>query len=71
MKVDRLNIGVMTALKQGQHEEDTRDGMDISICVFKEGSQEMLFAGSLCPLILIRKGVLNKDTATVSLSEAI
>ncbi|MCK6639943.1 MAG: serine/threonine-protein phosphatase [Bacteroidia bacterium] len=50
----------MTALKQGQHEEDSRDGMDIAICVFKENSKEMLFAGALRPLVMIRKGVLVK-----------
>ena len=58
--LNRLNTGVMTALKQGLHEEDTRDGMDISICVFTEGSREMLFAGALRPLILIRGGALTK-----------
>lgn len=58
--LNRLNIGVMTALKQGLHEEDTRDGMDISICVFKENSPEMLFAGALRPLILVRKGIVSK-----------
>lgn len=58
--LNRLNKGVMVALKQGQHEEDTRDGMDIAICVFKDGSNELQFAGALRPLVLIRKGVLTK-----------
>jgi ligand-binding sensor domain-containing protein/serine phosphatase RsbU (regulator of sigma subunit) len=58
--LNRLNIGVMTALKQGQHEEDSRDGMDIAICSFRESSNEMLFAGALRPLVMIRKGVLIK-----------
>lgn len=58
--LNRLNTGVMTALKQGQHEEDSRDGMDIAICVFKEGSREMHFAGALRPLIMIRNGMLSK-----------
>lgn len=59
--LNRLNTGVMTALKQGQHEEDTRDGMDIAICVFQENSHELHFAGALRPLILIRNnGTLTK-----------
>ena len=58
--LNRLNSGVMTALKQGQHEEDTRDGMDISICVFTDESKEMLYAGALRPLILIHKGIISK-----------
>ncbi len=59
--LNRLNKGVMAALKQGQHgEEDTRDGMDIAICVFTDGSRELKFAGALRPLVLIRKGVLTK-----------
>lgn len=58
--LNRLNIGVMTALKQGQHEEDSRDGMDIAICVFTDNSREMHFAGALRPLVLIRNGILTK-----------
>ena len=58
--LNRLNAGVMTALKQGLHEEDTRDGMDISICVFTDESREMLYAGALRPLILIHKGIISK-----------
>lgn len=59
--LNRLNKGVMAALKQGQHgEEDTRDGMDIAICVFTEGSSELRFAGALRPLVLIRNGELKK-----------
>jgi ligand-binding sensor domain-containing protein/serine phosphatase RsbU (regulator of sigma subunit) len=60
--LNRLNKGVMAALKQGQHgEEDTRDGMDIAICVFTEGSRELKFAGALRPLVVVRKnGTLEK-----------
>lgn len=60
--LNRLNKGVMTALKQGQHgDEDTRDGMDIAICVFTEGSRELKFAGALRPLVIVRKdGTLEK-----------
>lgn len=58
--LNRLNTGVMTALKQGQHEEDSRDGMDIAICVFKDQSRELLFAGALRPLIMVRNGMLSK-----------
>lgn len=59
--LNRLNQGVMIALKQGLHEEDPKDGMDIAICVFREGSRELQFAGALRPLILIkRNGTLQK-----------
>ena len=58
--LNRLNAGVMAALKQGQHEEDSRDGMDIAICAFPENSRELHFAGALRPLILIRQGHLSK-----------
>jgi ligand-binding sensor domain-containing protein/serine phosphatase RsbU (regulator of sigma subunit) len=59
--LNRLNMGVMAALKQGLHgDEDTRDGMDIAICVFAEGSRELKFAGALRPLVLVRKGIITK-----------
>lgn len=58
--LNRLHAGVQIALKQGHHEEDSRDGMDIAICVFKEGTKELHFAGALRPLIMIRNGMLSK-----------
>ncbi len=58
--LNHLNEGVRAALKQDHHEQDTTDGMDIAICSFDLERKEILFAGALRPLIVIRKGLLSK-----------
>lgn len=55
-----LNEGVRAALKQDQHDQDTTDGMDIGIISYDVSKKEILFAGALRPLIVIRKGLLSK-----------
>lgn len=55
-----LNIGVRAALKQDHNEQDTTDGMDIAICCFDTVRKEVLYAGALRPLIVIRKSLLTK-----------
>ncbi|HLG03215.1 MAG TPA: two-component regulator propeller domain-containing protein, partial [Bacteroidia bacterium] len=58
--LNRLNNGVRSALKQDHSDQDTTDGMDIAVCVHDRNKNEMLFAGALRPLILIRKGLMSK-----------
>ncbi len=58
--LNSLNEGVRAALKQDQHEQDTTDGMDIGIISYDKDRKEILFAGALRPLIVIRKGLLSK-----------
>lgn len=58
--LNRLNDGVRAALKQDHHEQDTSDGMDIAICTIDTKRREVLFAGALRPLILVKRGLLSK-----------
>ncbi|MGL4596279.1 MAG: two-component regulator propeller domain-containing protein, partial [Bacteroidia bacterium] len=58
-----LNDGVRAALKQDQHldqDQDTADGMDIAICSIDIISGDVLFAGALRPLIVVRKDEIEK-----------
>ncbi len=55
--LNQLNDGVISALRQ--NENDTHDGMDISLCVFDLQNMELTFAGANRPLWLIR----NNDVA--------
>jgi ligand-binding sensor domain-containing protein/serine phosphatase RsbU (regulator of sigma subunit) len=55
-----LNKGVRAALKQDQQDQDSTDGMDIAVCSIDKSKNELLFAGALRPLIMIRNGVLSK-----------
>jgi ligand-binding sensor domain-containing protein/serine phosphatase RsbU (regulator of sigma subunit) len=58
--LNSLNDGVRSALKQDQHEQDTTDGMDIGIISYDKVKKEILFAGALRPLIVVKKGILSK-----------
>ncbi|HET6991474.1 MAG TPA: triple tyrosine motif-containing protein, partial [Bacteroidia bacterium] len=58
--LNALNEGVRAALKQDQHEQDTTDGMDIGIISYDQAKKEILFAGALRPLIVVKKGLLSK-----------
>jgi ligand-binding sensor domain-containing protein/serine phosphatase RsbU (regulator of sigma subunit) len=48
-----LDKGVQYSLKQ--NETDTKDGMDIALCVFDPEKQTMEFSGAMRPMYLVRK----------------
>ncbi|HOZ83367.1 MAG TPA: SpoIIE family protein phosphatase [Bacteroidia bacterium] len=54
--LDALNEGIINSLKQ--HESETHDGMDISICSFDTKNMSLEFAGANRPLWLIRNDEL-------------
>ncbi len=54
--LDQLNAGIIHALKQKENESS--DGMDISICTFDFNKNELLFAGANRPLWMIRNNEL-------------
>ncbi|HLG02125.1 MAG TPA: PAS domain S-box protein, partial [Bacteroidia bacterium] len=56
--LDYLNAGIQHTLNQYKSVGELRDGMDISLCVFEEGSRKMQFAGAVNPLYVIRDGML-------------
>ena len=51
-----LNAGVIASLKQ--NENDTHDGMDVSLCTFDLTNNALTFAGANRPLWLVRKQIL-------------
>jgi len=54
--LDQLNIAVIESLKQSENESN--DGMDISICSFDLQRNELQYAGANRPLWLVRDGAL-------------
>lgn len=50
-----LHKGVKIALNQNAQEFERRDGMDITLCAFKNGSGEVQYAGANRPLWIYRK----------------
>jgi ligand-binding sensor domain-containing protein/serine phosphatase RsbU (regulator of sigma subunit) len=55
----QMNLGVRTALKQDQSDQDTTDGMDMIVCTFEKYNVQ--YAGALRPLVVVHaNGTLRK-----------
>lgn len=57
--LNQLRHNVITSLNQEGSETDTKDGMDISLCVYDFDNMMMQFAGAYNPLYMIREGELS------------
>lgn len=51
--LNQLHKGVQDALRQGQNEVNTNDGMDVSLIVINDITHEVMWAGANRPLITI------------------
>ncbi|MCE3229339.1 MAG: rsbU 6 [Bacteroidetes bacterium] len=59
--LNNLHKGVQEALRQGQNEIQTNDGMDVSIIAINNSTGEVKWAGANRPLLLINiQGVMEK-----------
>lgn len=58
--LDQLRIRVISALSN-DNEEKTKDGMDISLCVWDKKNGELMYAGANNPLWIIRNGDLGES----------
>jgi len=57
--LDLLRQNVITSLNQEGSETNTKDGMDMSICVYDFKEMTMEFAGAYNPMYMIRDGELS------------
>lgn len=57
--LNQLRHNVIVSLNQEGSETDTKDGMDISLCVFDFKKMMMQFSGAYNPLYMIRDGELS------------
>jgi ligand-binding sensor domain-containing protein/serine phosphatase RsbU (regulator of sigma subunit) len=53
--LDHLHRGVQKALRQGQNEINTNDGMDVSMITVNDEAREVKWAGANRPLVLINR----------------
>ena len=51
-----LDLGVVQALKQDDPKSKQSDGMDISICILDQSTQQLTFAGANNPLFYVQNG---------------
>lgn len=56
--LDALNEGLGASLHQADGESETKDGMDIAVCVVDEKAKTLQYAGAFNPLYLVRDGEL-------------
>jgi serine phosphatase RsbU (regulator of sigma subunit) len=59
----RLNEEVNRALKQTHEESQSRDGMDVAICMYDFSKNELQYAGANRPLYLVKDGALEEIKA--------
>lgn len=57
--LDHLRHNVITSLNKEGSETDTKDGMDISLCVYDFENMLMQFSGAYNPLYMIRDGQID------------
>ena len=52
--LSRLRDEIKKALRQNAEDSETKDGLDISLCVIEENKQSLQYAGAFNPLYVIR-----------------
>lgn len=58
--LNQLDKEVTEALRQGEDQSRSRDGMDLALCSLNIYEKKLRFAGAYRPLYLIREGQLNE-----------
>lgn len=61
--LDKLNLGVISTLKQKSKDSKSRDGMDINLCIIDTKNRKVNFAGAVNYLYIIRNKELIKLVA--------
>ncbi len=56
--LDELRKNVIEALHQTDFDSETKDGMDIALCILEEDNKKLQFAGAHNPLYLLRNNEL-------------
>lgn len=55
--LDQLRAKVISSLRQSvENEEDTKDGIDIALCIFDTQQNELHFCGAMRPIVIFRDG---------------
>jgi serine phosphatase RsbU (regulator of sigma subunit) len=62
--LEELRKDLKHALKQTGKEKETKDGLDIALCVTDEDTNKLEYSGAYNPLLIIRDGELKKIKAT-------
>lgn len=58
--LEKLHEGLVVALKKSEHESDTVDGMDITLCVIDKVKGQLTISATGRPFLLIRNGEVKR-----------
>ena len=61
--LDLLHQKVVQALKQDAIDTDSKDGMDIALCVIHKKSNKLAYAGACRPLVIVRRNEVQQIKA--------
>lgn len=61
--LDKLRRNIVTSLHQTGKEGESKDGMDIALCVINHATNTLQYSGAYNPLLLIRNGELHEYKA--------
>ncbi|MBL4654408.1 MAG: tetratricopeptide repeat protein [Bacteroidia bacterium] len=61
--LDELKSSIIKALSQTGKKGESRDGMDIALCVWHIDTNKLEFSGAHNPFYLLRKDIVNSDLA--------
>jgi len=56
--LEELRVKLKEALNQKKYQSETKDGMDIALCIIDKNSNRLQFAGAYNPLFMVRHGNL-------------
>ncbi len=64
--LDQLHFKVVEALRQNSKNVDSKDGMDVAICVIDQKENTLSYSGACRPLVFIRNNELKRIKADAS-----
>lgn len=64
--LDQLHFKVVEALRQDSKNVDSKDGMDVAICVIDQKANTLSYSGACRPLVFIRNNELKRIKADAS-----
>lgn len=67
----KLRDNVISALRQGGHEDDSHDGMDIALCTFDRNTHTLKYSGANMPIIISTSSDIPKDERIVQIGEGL
>jgi len=67
----KLRDNVISALRQGGHEDDSHDGMDIALCTFDRNTHTLSYSGANMPIIIRTSSDIPKDERIVQIGEGL